>query len=170
MYCIPVQVHDVKSTNSGAASISARGNYGNVYDASAILRASLGTGGVIQSVDSAMSSGLFAAFGGDAGIIYMFSKESSPTWYTYYTGGIASPIKSVAVAWNGECVVVGRGDGRFEYYITNISIIPTPTPSYVDAQVRVYKDSVGYANQPVTVYSSTAYNPYVWTPCRDILY
>lgn len=157
-------VHDVKASNSGTASIEGRGSYGLVYDAGAVARAQSLTGNTIMSVDSAMSSGLFAAFGGTEGKIFMMSKEASPSWYSYYTGGIASPIRGVAVAWNGESVVVGRDDGRFEYYITNVSISPTPTPSYVDVQLRVYKDSAPYPSQTVTVYSSAGSSPFVWVP------
>jgi hypothetical protein len=155
--------HDVKASNSGTASIEGRGSYGNIYDSGAVARASSLTGNTIRSVDSAMSSGLFAAFGGDEGKIYMLSKEGASSWYSYYTGGIASPIQAVAVGWNGECVILGRGDGRFEYYVTNVSIAPVPTTAYADAQLRVYKDGSAYASQPVTIYSSSV-TPYVWTP------
>jgi hypothetical protein len=157
-------VHDNKASNSGTASIEARGSYGLIYDAGGVARASSLTGNTIRSVDTAMSSGLFGAFGGDEGKLYMLSKESSPNWYSYYTGGIASPIRGVAVAWNGESVTVGRDDGRLEYYISNVSISPVPTPSYVDVQLRVYKDSSAYPSQTVTIYTSAGSSPFVWSP------
>ena len=151
---------DVK-ISSGLYSIEGRGVNGIVYGSDAVVKAFAGTGGTVRSVDIAATSGLLAAFGGDDGKVYMLA---GTPWYAYYTGSGTSPVTGVAVSWNGECVVVTRQDGLVEYYVTNVTIAPTPTPSYVDAQVRVYKDSTAYANQPVTIYSSTAYNPYVWAP------
>jgi hypothetical protein len=155
--------YDIKTSNSGTASIEGRGNYWDIYDSSAVVKAQSLTGNNIRSVDSAMSSGLLAAAGGDEGKLFVLSHVDSVNWYSLYTGSANAPINAVATSWNGECVVVGRNDGNFEYYNTNVTITPTPTPSYVDVQVRVYKDGSAYTSQPVTIYSSTV-TPYVWTP------
>ena len=151
---------DVKTSNS-LYSIEGRGTNGIIYAPDGVVKAVGGTGGYVRSVDIAMGSGLLAAFGGDDGKVYMLV---GLPWYAYYTGSGTSPVTGVAVSWNGECVIVARQDGLIEYYITNVTIPPVPATVYVDAQVRVYKDSTGYANQPVTIYSSTSYNPYSWGP------
>lgn len=159
---------DVKASNGGTASIEGRGQYGVVYDPGAIGKASSLTGGTIRSVDSSMSSGTLAAFGGDEGKIYMLSREGSSTWYSYYTGTSGYPISSVAMSWDGQYVFVGRTNGLLEFFNTSVSTVITATPtsgvgSSVDASLIVYKDSAPYINQPVTIYSSASY-PYTWVP------
>jgi hypothetical protein len=146
--------YTVSASNSGAASIEGRGSYANVYDSSGVARASSLTGNTIRAVDVAMSSGQFAAFGGDEGKLYMLSKEGSSTWYSYYTGTADTPIHAVSVAWDGSSVVAGRFGGTLEYYLTNVTIPVIPTPSYIDAHVQVYKDGAPYAGQPITIFSS----------------
>lgn len=171
---LPGQIpHSLRVSSSGVATVEGRGSYTLVYDNGAVLRASLATGGEIRSVDAAVTSGLFAVYGGDEGKVYMFSKEGSASWYNYFTGTTSYPIGSVATTWAGDSVVVGRFDagsantGFLEYYITNVTG-PTPTPTSTlpttpEVSVRVFKDGAVYANQPVTIYSSTA-TPYVWLP------
>lgn len=159
---------EVKASNSGAASIEARGAYGNIYDAGAVGKASSLTGGTIRSVDSSMSAGTLGVFGGDEGKLYMLSREGSPTWYSYYTGTAGYPITSLAMSWDGQYVFVGRQNGLLEFFNTSVSTVITPTPtggigSTIDASLIVYKDSAPYTNQPVTIYSSATY-PYTWVP------
>jgi hypothetical protein len=171
---LPGQVpHALRVSSSGVATVEGRGSYTLVYDNGAVLRASLSTGGEIRSVDAAVTSGLFAVYGGDEGKVYMFSKEGSASWFNYFTGTTSYPIGSVATTWAGDSVIVGRFDsasaspGFLEYYLTNVTgISPTPTstvPPTPEVSVRVFKDGAVYANQPITIYSSTA-TPYVWLP------
>jgi hypothetical protein len=154
----------VSTSNSGTASIEGRGAYANIYDAGGVAKASSLTGGTIRSADSAMSSGVFAAFGGDEGKVYMLSREGSSTWYSYYTGSADTPINAVSVLWDGSGVVVGRFGGTLEYYNTNVTIPVTPTVApNIEASVFAFKDGAAYQNQPITIYSS-ATEPSGWVP------
>jgi len=154
----------VSTSNSGTASIEGRGAYANIYDAGGVAKASSLTGGTIRSADSAMSSGVFAVFGGDEGKVYMLSREGSSTWYSYYTGSADTPINAVAVLWDGSGVVVGRFGGTLEYYNTNVTIPVTPTIApNVEVSVYAFKDGAAYQNQLITIYSS-ATAPSGWVP------
>jgi len=156
--------YTVSASNSGAASIEGRGAYGNIYDAGGVAKASALTGGTIRSADVAMSSGIFAAFGGDEGKLYMLSREGSSNWYSYFTGTADTPINAVAVAWDGSSVSVGRFGGTLEYYITNVTIPVTPTPApNVEATVYAFKDGAAYQSQLITIYSSAS-APSSWIP------
>lgn len=159
---------DVKASNS-LSSIEARWVNGIIYDSNSIPKAFSSTGGNLRSVDIAMNGGLLAALGGDDGKVYMLNREGVPGagWLAYYTGAGTSPVTGVAVTWNGEAVVVTRQDGLIEYYLTNTTVPPTPSISYVDVQLRVYKDGTVYPNQPVTILSSTS-TPYSWTPIATL--
>jgi hypothetical protein len=159
---------DVKASNS-LSSIEARSVNGIIYDSNSVPKAFTATGGTLRSVDIAMVSGQLAALGGDDGKVYMLSRVgvSGGGWVAYYTGSGTSPVTGVATTWNGEAVVVTRQDGLVEYYLTNTTIPPTPTTTYVDVQLRVYKDGTVYPNQPVTILSSTS-TPYSWTPIATL--
>ena len=160
--------YTVASSNSGASSIEGRGAYGNIYDSGGVAKASALTGGTIRSADVSISSGIFAAFGGDEGKVYMLSREGSANWYSYFTGTADTPINAVAVAWDGSSVTVGRFGGTLEYYLTNVTIPVTPTPA-PNAEVTVYafKDGANYQSQPVTIYSSAS-SPYSWVPLEVV--
>lgn len=158
----------VSSSNSGAASVEGRGAYGNVYDAGGIAKASSLTGGNIKAADSAMTSGVFVAFGGDEGKLYMLSRQGSSTWYSFFTGAAGTPYTSTAVSWDGAVVVAGRFGGTLEYYDTNVTIPVTPTLGFADASVYVFKDGAAYTSQPVTIYSS-ATDITNWTPITTLL-
>lgn len=152
------EVHDVKSSNSGVASVEARGAYGLIYDSGGVAKASSLTGGNVRSVDTAMSAGTVAALGGEDGKLYVLSREGSSTWYSLYTDEIAdSQIDAVAVTWDGLYVVAGRFNGTLQFFNTsvNTSVSTTPTPSYTEVHVKVWKDAAYYTNQSITVYSSS---------------
>jgi hypothetical protein len=153
----------VSASNSGAASIEGRGAYGNIYDAGGVARASSLTGNTIRAADVAMSSGVFAAFGGDEGKMYMLSKQGSSTWYSYYTGAADTQILGISVAWDGSSVTSGDFGGLLKYYNTNVTVPVAPTAQYVDANVQVYKDGSPYTIQPVTIFSSYDGNT-SWAP------
>ena len=155
--------YTVATANSGAA-IEGRGAYGNIYDAGGVVKASVFTGGTIRSADISMSSGTFAALGGDEGKVYMLSREGSSTWYSYYTGSADTGINAVSVLWDGSGVVVGRFGGTLEYYNTNVTIPVTTTMApNNEASVYVFKDGAAYVNQLVTIYMS-ATTPSGWVP------
>jgi hypothetical protein len=155
--------YTVSSSNSGAATVEGRGAYGNIYDAGGVAKASSLTGGTIRSADIAMTSGVFSAFGGDEGKLYMLSRQGSSTWYSYYTGAAGTAYNAVSTSWDGAVVVAGRFGGTLEYFDTNVTIPVTPTIGYADASVYVFKDGAEYEFQPVTIYSSTS-DITNWTP------
>jgi hypothetical protein len=157
--------HDVQASNSGTASIAAQGAYLNVYDSGGIAKASSLTGGTVNSVDTAMSSGTFAIAGGTDGKVYIISREGSSSWYSYFSGVVDTNINAVSITWDSVYAAAGRQGGTLELYYMNAnnSVNVLPTSSYVDAHVHVYKDASAYANASVTVYSS-ATGVSSWTP------
>jgi hypothetical protein len=138
----------IRTSDSAAYSVEARDLMADIYQLDGTRKGTYTTGGIVNSVDVAVKNGLWAVSGGDDGKVYIFSKDSTSSWYVYYQGDTGEIITSIASSWRGEYVIVGRVDGNIEYYTTSGT---TTTASNYMVNVFVNKGGVSYSGAAITV-------------------
>jgi len=140
--------NDIASANGATYYIEARSSEVDIYEQDGTLAGEYNTGGTVNSVDIAVSNGLWATSGGNDGIVYIFSKATSSSWAVYFQGDAASAIQSVAMSDLGTYVAAGRSDGTFEFYSTQ----EDSTSDYIfSANLFVNKGGVPYTGQTISI-------------------
>lgn len=141
---------DIVLADSGSYSAEARDLIFDIYQLDGTRKGTYSTGGTVRSVDFAVKNGLWAISGGDDGKTYIFSKDSTSSWYVYFQGDSESSILSTAMSWRGEYAAAGRNDGTLDYY--NLMVDSAGTSFITD--VFVEKTGIAYSGQNISVDSS----------------
>ena len=143
------------SADTATFYIEGRGSETDIYELDSTLAGNYITGGTVNSVDIASSSGLWATAGGNDGKAYIFSKAETSSWIVYYQGATRASIRSVAITDLGDYVAVGRSDGRFEYISTQED---STAENAFSAALFVNKGGAPYIGQAVLIneYSGNA--------------
>jgi len=157
-------------------SIEGRGNVINIYESDCTKSGTYTSGGLVRSVDISRDNGLFAAGGGDDGILYVFSKSTASAWSVYYISDIGNTITSVAISNGGEYLAVGRLGGTFELYNLQSPVVD-PENTYT-ADLIVSKGGAFYDSVDVNITSTSgnasgitdATGKFTWTATVGALY
>ena len=129
------------------------------------------TGGDVNNVDISIKNGLWATGGSLDGVVYIFSKEDSSSWYLVYSSESFEPVSAIAMTWRGEYVVAGRIDGTITLYSTSAidGTEEEEDDDTFDIIGTCFKDGMRYSGQTVTIYQSETGGTYTWVLSSTVI-
>ena len=155
--------YSLATSNAASYYVEGRGIATNIFKSDGVAVGEYNSGGAINSVDIAASTGLLTITGSQDQKYYVFSKDAASGWYLFYSGTVYDVVNAVKMSLTGDYFAVGYDDGRTRLYETVNTTVDVVAADTFSATGSLYIDGVKGVGKTIEIYESqVTYPEYEW--------